>query len=197
RGGPVPAAAPTVRPSQQPLPVWPAPSLPDDPKRADKIALGRVLFFDKRLSANNDRACYSCHANEDGGGGHDPIAIGSGDKPQLRHAPVIWNVVYAQPTTKGALYWDGRSATLEDNAKAEWGGGNMGVGVEDLDKNAAELATVPDYAKRFASAFGATATGDRVAAAIAEYERTLICKDTAYDKFAGGDKSALSAQQQR
>src|SRR5437868_3535838 len=86
------SAGPAQRPSQQPLPQLPALALPDDPKRAEKVALGHTLFFDKRLSGNNDRACYSCHMNEDGNGGHDPLAIGSGDKPQPRHAPVIWNV---------------------------------------------------------------------------------------------------------
>ena len=85
---------PKTRPSQQPLPQMPALDLPADAKRAEKVELGHVLFFDKRLSAHDDRACYSCHANEDGNGGHDPIAIGSGDKKQARHAPVIWNTAY-------------------------------------------------------------------------------------------------------
>ncbi len=187
-------AAPLARPSQQPLPQLPALDLPADPKRAEKIELGHTLFFDKRMSANNDRACYSCHQNEDGTGGHDPTAIGSGDKPQPRHAPVLWNVGYA----KGALYWDGRAASLEDNAKAAWSGGNMAVGKDNLDKKAAELAAIPGYKKLFDAAFpGAEVKADQVVQALAEYERTLICKDTAYDKFAAGDKSALNEQQQR
>jgi cytochrome c peroxidase len=198
-GSAVGSAAPTVRPSQQPLPPLPPLQLADDPKRADKVALGHALFFDKRLSANNDRACYSCHMNEDGGGGHDPLASGSGDKPLTRHAPVIWNVAYYQPQSgKGALYWDGRAPTLEANALAAWGGPNMAVGKDNLDKKAAEIAKLPEYAKLFAAAFPSTEIkGDQVANAIAEYERTLVCKDTAYDKYAGGDKSALSDQQQR
>src|SRR5688572_17878665 len=73
-------APPLPRASQQPQPTLPLLELPEDAKRKEKIALGHVLFFDKRLSGNNDRACYSCHMNEDGNGGHDPIAIGSGDK---------------------------------------------------------------------------------------------------------------------
>ena len=89
-----------------------------------RVELGHALFFDKRLSANNDRSCYSCHQNEDGNGGHDPIAIGSGDKKQTRHAPVIWNVGYYD----NALYWDGRAKDLEANAKGAWAKGNMGGG---------------------------------------------------------------------
>jgi len=184
--------APVARPSQQPLPQLPALDLPADPKRAEKIELGHVLFFDKRMSGNNDRACYSCHQNEDGTGGHDPTAIGSGDKPQPRHAPVLWNVGYS----KGALYWDGRAASLEDNAKGAWGGGNMGAGKDNLDKKAAELYKIAGYKKLFDAA-GLTGKGDDVAAALAEYERTFLCKDTAYDKFAAGDKAALSEPQQR
>jgi cytochrome c peroxidase len=199
---PPPATAATApRPSQQPLPQLPALQLPDDPKRAQKVELGHTLFFDKRLSGNNDRACYSCHQNEDGNGGHDPIAIGSGDKLQTRHAPVIWNVAYfAAPTPegKGAFYWDGRAPTLEDNAKAAWGGGNMGAGKDKLDDKAAEIAKIPGYKKLFDAAYpGVEIKADQVAEALSDYERTLICKDTAYDKFAAGDKTALTDQQQK
>jgi hypothetical protein len=113
------AHAGAMRPSQTPQPKLPPPPDAGDPK---KVELGHVLFFDKRLSGANDRACYSCHQNEDGNGGHDPIAIGSGDKPLTRHSPVIWNVGY----WNNAFYWDGRAKTLEDNAKGAWSGGNMG-----------------------------------------------------------------------
>ncbi len=183
---------PKVRPSQQPLPQLPALELPADPKRDAKVALGHALFFDKRLSGNNDRAGDSCHTNEDGLGGHDPVAIGSGDKKQTRHAPVLWNTGYF----KGAWYWDGRAKTLEENATAAWAGGNMGAGKDNLEKKAAEIAKIPGYKKLFADA-GMAGKADDIAAALAEYERTFICKDTKYDKFAAGDKTALSDQEQR
>jgi cytochrome c peroxidase len=182
------------RPSQGSLPQLPAMELAEDPKRDAKIALGHVLFFDKRLSGASDRTCYSCHKNEDGNGGHDPLAIGSGDKVLTRHAPVIWNVGY----WKNAFYWDGRAPTLEANVKGAWGGPNMNAGADNLDKKATELASVAGYKPLFAAAFGADPIkGDHVAIAMAEYMRTLVCKDTAYDKFAAGDKAALTDQQQR
>jgi cytochrome c peroxidase len=188
------APAPMPRASQGTLPQMPALELPADPKRDAKIALGHVLFFDKRLSGANDRSCYSCHQNEDGNGGHDPLAIGSGDKPLTRHSPVIWNVGY----WKNAFYWDGRAPTLEDNVKGAWGGPNMNAGKDNLDKKAAEIAAVAGYKKLIEDAFGAEPLkGDHIASAIAEYMRTLVCKDTAYDKFAAGDKAALNEQQQR
>lgn len=179
---------PNVRPSQEPLPQLPALDLPADPKRTEKAELGHMLFFDKRLSANNDRACYSCHQNADGTGGHDPIAIGSGDKKQTRHAPVLWNTGYF----KGAWYWDGRAKTLEDNAKAAWSGGNMGVGADNLDKKAAAIAAIPGYKKLFEAAGFTEIKADEIAQALAAYERTLLCTDTAYDRFAAGDKTALT-----
>jgi cytochrome c peroxidase len=169
--------------------------LPDDPKRAEKVALGHALFFDTRLSVDGSRACYSCHQNEDGNGGRDPLAIGPGDKPLPRHSPVIWNVGYF----KNSLYWDGRAPTLEENAKAAWAGGNMGVGKENLEKKAAEIGKIKGYQKLFAAAFPGEkkVTPDMVASALSEYERTLICADTAYDRYAAGDKTALSEEQQR
>lgn len=186
---------PAPRPSAGPLAQMPALQLPDDPKRAEKIALGHALFFDKRLSGNNDRSCYSCHQNEHGNGGKDPLAIGSGDKVLTRHSPVMWNVAYFD----NSLYWDGRAKDLETQTKGAWGGGNMGAGADNLDKKAAEIAKVAGYKKLFAAAFGdkTEIKADHVANAISEYMRTLICKDTAYDKYAAGDKTAMNEQQLR
>lgn len=182
----------TPRASQQPLPQMPPLALADDPKRAAKIALGQVLFFDNRLSGKGDRSCFSCHQNEDGTGGRDPIAIGSGDVKLMRHAPTLWNVGY----WKNAGYWDGRAPTLEDNTKDAWGGANMGAGADNLDAKAAELAKI--YKKQFDDAFDkAEINGDHVAQALSEYMRTLLCNDTAYDQFAAGDKTAMTAQQQQ
>jgi cytochrome c peroxidase len=172
----------------------PALELPPDPKRKEKIALGHALFFDTRLSVDGTRSCYSCHLNEDGNGGHEPLAIGAKNAQLTRHSPVIWNVAYF----KGSFYWDGRSPTLEAQAKAAWGGGNMGVGKDNLEAKAGEIAKIPGYKKLFDAAFPKQpVTADVIAAALSEYERTLLCTDTAYDKFAAGDKAALSEQQQR
>lgn len=205
-GGSGSSSAPTEaapRPSSLPQMKLEKLELPDDAKRAEKIALGNALFFDKRLSGANDLACYSCHQNEDGNGGHDPTAVGSGGKKLPRHSPVLWNVGY----WKNAFYWDGRAKTLEDNVKGAWGGGNMGGAPADakpeevvaaLDKRATELAAVPGYKKLFEAAYGATPVkAEHAIGAIAEYMRTMVCNDTKFDKFAAGDKTALSEQQQR
>ncbi len=191
-----------TRPSQQPQPQLPALELPADPKRAEKVKLGHALFFDKRLSGANDRSCYSCHLNEDGTGGHDPIAIGSGDKKLTRHSPTLWNVGMWK-----LWYWDGRAKTLEGQVQGAWGGGNMGgaPGADTpekitaaLDKRTADLAKIPGYKKLFEEAFpGAAPRAEHVNSAIAEYMRTIRCDDTAYDRYARGERAALDEAQQR
>lgn len=174
------------------LPVMPEqPESASNPQTPEKIALGRRLFFDKRLSKDGSLSCYSCHQDEQGGGGKDPLAIGAGGKQLPRHSPVIWNVGHLP-----ALYWDGRSDTLEAQAKAAWIGGNMGVGKENVEKKAQELAALPEYKADFKRAFGdRPITADSIVQAISAFERTLECKATAYDKYAAGDKSALSTEQ--
>jgi cytochrome c peroxidase len=191
------AAPAAPRPSQGVVPKLPPRAAPPTtPAGLVEVALGHNLFVDTRLSVDGSRSCYSCHQNEQGTGGKDPIAIGAGDKPLTRHSPTLWNV----GLIKGAFYWDGRAKTLEDQMKGAWSGGNMGVGKEPgkLDAKAAELAKLPDYAAAFAAAYpGETITADHVARAVSAYERTLVCDDTRYDKFAAGDKAALSEAELR
>jgi len=190
---PPPPPAP-MRPSQNPQTKLPPLEASTDPQNAAKVALGNTLFFDKRLSVDGTLACYSCHQNEDGTGGHDPLAIGPGNKQLTRHAPVMWNVGYL----KGAFYWDGRSATLEDQGKAALAGGNMGLGEDKLQAKTDELLKVAGYKTLFKAAFGdAPITVDHVTQALAAYQRTIVCDQTPYDKFAAGDKTALTEGQQR
>lgn len=165
----------------------------DNPVTPAKVQLGHKLFFDKRLSADGSRSCYSCHQNEDGTGGHEPLAIGAKEKQLTRHSPVIWNVAYLP-----AFYWDGRASSLEQQARGAWAGGNMGVGEENLQKKADEIGVLPEYEKLFDAAFpGEGATPATIVKALASYERTLFCGDTAYDRFAAGDSSALTAEQKK
>lgn len=158
-----------------------------------KVALGHKLFFDKRLSVDGSRACYSCHMNENGTGGHDPLAVGAEDKKLTRHAPIMWNVAYLP-----RLYWDGRAKSLEDQAKGAWTGGPMGVPEDQLQKKADELAKIDEYKKAFDEAFpGDGLMPQTIVKAISAYERTLFCGDTAWDKFSAGDQSALDEEQKK
>src|SRR5690606_23604711 len=173
------------------------PTLPEmpvsetNPQTDAKIDLGHRLFFDVRMSGDGKLSCYSCHQNEHGNGGETPLAIGAFGKQLPRHSPTIWNVGYL-PT----FYWDGRAASLEAQALGAWTGGNLGLGKENADKKAKELAKLPEYKARFAAAFpGEAVSADLVTKALAAYQRTLVCKNTAYDRYAAGDKAALNAAQ--
>lgn len=188
---PAKAALPALKAPPAALGTIKAPS--DNPTTPAKVALGQKLFFDKALSVDGTLSCYSCHLNEDGTGGHDPVAIGAGQKKLPRHAPQLWNVGYLP-----ALYWDGRAATLEAQATAAWAGGNMGVGKENLQKKADEIGLKPEYEALFAEAFpGEGATPDTIVKAISAYERTLTCGETAWDKFSAGDAAALTDEQKQ
>jgi cytochrome c peroxidase len=180
------------------LPPLPAPPTSLGPLKATanattpaKARLGQQLFFDPALSVDGTRSCYSCHQNEDGTGGHEPTAIGAKNVPLPRHSPTLWNVAYLPK-----LYWDGRADSLEAQAKAAWAGGNMGVGQDNLAAKAEEIGDKPEYAPQFAAAFpGIGATPDTVVQAIAAYERTLFCGDTALDRHVAGDTTALNDDQ--
>lgn len=192
------ADTPSAKPAASPLPAPPkslgALKIPkDNPLTPAKVALGRKLFFDKRLSADGTRACYSCHQNEDGTGGHEPLAIGAKDVKLTRHSPVMWNVAYLP-----RFYWDGRADSLEAQAIGAWAGGNMGVGNDNLTAKAEELYMLPEYTKLFDEAFpGEGGTQKTVSMALASYERTLFCGDTAFDRFSSGDTNALTSEQKK
>jgi cytochrome c peroxidase len=193
-------AEPSAEPPAEKVELPPAPAefpqmkIPEDnPQTPEKIALGHQLFFDARLSVDGSRSCYSCHQNEHGNGGETPLAVGAKEKQLTRHSPVIWNTAYFE-----AFYWGGRAGSLEAQAKGAWGGGNMGVGKENLAAKAAELAEIRGYKKQFKKVFPEEGmTPDTIAKAISAYERTLICNDTAYDRYAKGDASALTEQQKQ
>jgi cytochrome c peroxidase len=191
-------AAPPTEPAAQRVELPPAPAdfpkikIPEDnPQTPEKITLGHQLFFDARMSVDGSRSCYSCHQNEHGNGGETPLAVGAKEKQLTRHSPVIWNTGYFE-----AFYWGGRAGSLEAQAKGAWGGGNMGVGKENLAAKAVELGKIKGYQKQFNEVFPDEGmTPDTIAKAISAYERTLICNDTAYDRYAKGDERALSDQQ--
>ncbi len=202
RAGEKPAAATTTAtavaagPALRPLPTPPKslglPKVPrNNPTTSAKVRLGQQLFFDPALSVDGTLACYSCHRNEDGTGGHEPTATGVKSTPLPRHAPVLWNVAYLP-----RLLWDGRADSLEAQAKGAWAGAAMGVAQDQLAAKADELGAKPEYKAQFAAAFpGIGATPDSVVQAISAYERTLYCGDTKLDRHVAGDTGALDEEQ--
>jgi len=157
-----------------------------NPITADKVALGKLLFFDPRLSGSGAISCATCH--NPGLGWGDGLAKGLGHMgSQLgRHTPTILNVAYGEP-----YFWDGRAATLEDQAK-----GPLTSTKEmsmSLESALGLLRSTPGYVDAFARAYpGQAISLDTVASAIATYERTVISSDAPFDRWIKGEDQAMS-----
>ena len=183
-------AEPEVAAPSSDVPTPPAafgvvPVSADNPATPEKVALGRQLYFDKRLSADESRSCYSCHVCENGLTDGKPVAEGALGKKLTRSSPSLWNIAYHTE-----FYWDGRSPSLEKQAQAAWTGGNMGANAEE---KTAMINGIEGYRTQFQQVFGADATPENMMQAIASFERTyLFCSDTAYDRWQAGDQSALN-----
>jgi cytochrome c peroxidase len=172
------------------------PPLPDKMPGADKdtparVELGRKLYFEKNVSSNRTQSCNSCHQVEPGKAGVDnlPTSPGALGKPGGRNSPTTLNAGFHI-----AQFWDGRAATLEDQAKGPvLNPGEMGM--PDANAVLERLNAIPEYATLFKTAFPgeeSPVTYDNFARAVAAFERTLITKDR-YDDFVKGDDKALSA----
>ncbi len=180
------ASAFEALPKQPPIPK-------DNPMSAAKVELGKQLYFDPRLSVNGTVSCNSCHDVSGSGTDNRPVSIGVGGKAGGRNAPTVWNAAFLT-----AQFWDGRAATLEDQAKGpilnpiEMAMPNEKAVIE-------RLSSIPSYKEQFAKVFGGPSalSYDNIAKAIAAYERTLITPNSAFDRFVKGDKKALSPAAQR
>lgn len=181
---------PEILPIPPQLTTYEPMRIPEDNQMTpEKVALGRQLFFDERLSGDGSRSCYSCHVCEKGLTDGLAKSVGAFDKQLPRSSPTLWNIGYHKE-----FYWDGRSPSLEKQAMAAWTGANMGANAEEI---AAKLNSIPGYRTQFEKVFGAAATPDNIVKAIAAYERTIISGDTAWDRFRAGNDSALSESERR
>jgi cytochrome c peroxidase len=171
----------------QPLARYEAMEVPaDNPTTPEKAALGRQLFFDKRLSGDESRSCYSCHVCEHGLTDGLPKAIGAFNKQLTRSSPTLWNIGYHK-----MFYWDGRSPSLEKQAMAAWQGGNMGAKDHETEI-VAKINGLQGYRSQFQKVFGGEATAENIMQALSAFERTIISGDTAWDRWQAGEQSAAS-----
>jgi cytochrome c peroxidase len=181
----------SVRPPAVPLGLPPLAWPRSNPYSAAKVELGRVLYFDRRLSADETVSCATCHDPKLAF--TDQAAVSTGIKSQHggRSAPTVINRAYSL-----AQFWDGRAATLEEQAKGPIAnplemGMTHGAVVERLQK-------IKGYGPLFAAAFGSEEIDiDRMAKAIACFERTVLSGNAPYDRYKHGDKAAMTAQQVR
>jgi cytochrome c peroxidase len=175
-----------------PLGLPPVPIPPDNPPTAATVELGRRLYYDPLLSADNTVSCASCHSPQSGFTDTHKVSTGVGGKQGTRHSPTVINSAY-----NTLQFWDGRAPSLEEQAK-----GPIANPVEmasTYPEVVKKLQADPKYVASFKQAWGTEQiTIDLVAKSIASFERTVLCGNSAFDRFYyGHDKKALSASAQR
>jgi cytochrome c peroxidase len=163
----------------------------DNPQTPERIALGKKLFFDGRLSADGTVACATCHdparAFTDG----RPVSVGIDGRAGQRNAPTVLNALFNK-----AQFWDGRAKTLEDQAALPIVN-PVEMGQPNLDAAVTALAKIDEYQRDFQQSFGRPLNGPDLLRAIAAYERTLASFDSPFDHFIAGDKNAIDVSAKR
>lgn len=163
----------------------------DNPQTPEKIELGKMLFFDPRLSGNSAMPCSACHLPDAGWDFPDKISLGYPGTVHWRNSQTIINSAYY-----GNLFWAGSSKSLEAQAKSAAKGAVAGNGEDDMLE--ARLAFVPEYRERFKDVFGTEYPRlSHAWMAIAAFERTLVQTDTPFDNYMRGDDAALDDAQKR
>lgn len=164
------------------LPPVSAPA--SNPITPAKVALGKQLFFDKRMSGSGQNSCESCHYRNLGWTDAQKLSKKDDGSMNTRHTPTLYNVGYLK-----AWYWDGRSTTLEGQTMAAW---RAQTGA-DPAKVAALLSTVPGYVAQFQAVFGTPPTPETIVAALATYIRSKNSGDSPWDRHEKGERNAVSA----
>ncbi|WP_428357745.1 cytochrome-c peroxidase [Methyloprofundus sp.] len=169
-----------------------APAPANNPTTAEKVELGRILFHDPRLSSTGTVSCASCHNTMLGGEDNRPNSMGVNGQTGGRSAPTVWNSAFNE-----VQFWDGRAASLEDQAAGPVTN-PIEMGMKNWDDVVDRLKSIDGYQAYFEKAFGKNSISkDNATKAIAAYERTLITPNSPYDKYAKGNKKALTEQQVR
>ena len=164
---------------------------PDNPQSPEKIELGKMLFFDARLSGDSSTSCASCHDPATGWGDGGELSRGYPGSLHWRNSETIINSAYLQK-----LFWAGEAKSLEAQAKSAATGNLAGNGDPMLVEE--RLAQCPDYVDRFKDVFGTDyPLYSDVLKAIASYERTLVQRDTPFDRYMNGDNDALNEKAKR
>lgn len=174
-------------------PLTPVANSPDHPLTDEMVNLGRMLFYEPRLSATQDMSCNTCHLLDQYGMDSLPVSIGHIGKPVTRNSPTVYNAAFQM-----AQFWDGRSPTVEEQAKMPiLASGEMGM--ETAQNVELILRSIPGYAQPFAAAFPGEPTPvtyQNVGLAIGAFERRLSLPSR-FDKFLTGDHTQLKPDEQR
>jgi cytochrome c peroxidase len=179
------------KPPREPLGLPPIEWPKHNPYSAGKAELGRDLYYDKRISADETIACATCHRPQYAFTDGAAVSTGIANQKGIRSAPTVINRAFSR-----AQFWDGRAATLEDQVKGPITNPiEMGNSHEMV---VAVIRQIPGYHPLFVKAFGSDEiTIDRAAMAIATFERTILSGNAPYDRYKKGDKKAMSPEQIR
>jgi len=171
----------------KPLPsAMPAPA--DNPTTPEKVALGKMLYFEPRLSKGDTISCNSCHNLATGGVDNLPTSMGHLAQFGPRNAPTVLNA-----GLEFAQFWDGRAASLEEQAKGPILN-PIEMAMPDQGMVLSRIRTIPEYVEKFKKAFPGDTdpiTYDNIARAIAAFERTLLTPSR-FDDFLKGKSDALT-----
>jgi cytochrome c peroxidase len=166
---------------------WPK----NNPYSTAKVELGKDLYYDKRISADGTVSCATCHDPKHAYTDGNSVSTGIREQKGGRSAPTVINRAFSL-----AQFWDGRAATLEEQAK-----GPMANPIEMGNTHEAVVAAIQKiagYKPLFAKAFGSEEINiDRIAMAIATFERTILSGNAPYDRYKKGDKKAMTPEQVR
>jgi cytochrome c peroxidase len=181
----------TIRQPPLGLPVVPVPE--DNPVTQEKNALGRKLFYDRRLSLSNTFSCAMCHIPEQGFTSNEmATAVGVEGRTVRRNSPTLYNVAYFK-----TLFHDGRESALEQQvwgpllAHNEMANSSIGTVIDKIKRSA-------DYNNLFQQAFGKQVSMETIGMALASYERTLNSANSAFDRwYYGSNKKTLSDKAQQ
>ncbi|NJD56922.1 MAG: cytochrome-c peroxidase [Nitrospirae bacterium] len=161
-----------------------------NPQTPEKIELGKKLFFDRRLSGDGTMSCASCHIPEQAYTDGQDISLSYPTTKNWRNSPTLMNVAFYKN-----LFHDGRVKTLEDQALFPMMSAfEMNQNLDFLEE---EIRVVPEYAEAFKKVFNGEPTRERIAMAIAAFERTLVSVNAPYDRFLKGDKTAMTDDAQK
>ena len=171
--------------------LGPVPVQLDNKQTPEKIALGKMLFFDPRLGGDASIACSDCHSPKEGWSFAAPISRGYPATVHWRSSQTIVNSAYYSK-----LFWAGAAKSLEAQAPSAAKGGVAGNGEDDVME--ARLAFIPEYRERFRDVFGDEwPLINNAWKAIAAFERTLVQRDTPFDKYMKDDGAALGEAEKR
>ncbi|MCA1841714.1 MAG: c-type cytochrome [Actinobacteria bacterium] len=166
--------------------LGPVPVPPGNPQTPQKVELGKILFFDPRLSAGNARACATCH--DPAKGWSDGLARGANPRGE-RNTISLFNIAYEDFPA-----WDGFAASLEEHNGAALTF-DFGDGAQAVPALVHELSAVPEYRGRFGAVFGGEISYTTIIRALAAFERSVLTFRSPYDRYQAGDRAALTEEQ--